>query len=227
MKPSSLVSSVVLSAALLSAGSVCAAPTYYDGGYADSVNDYENQRDAYYNARENYAEQRADYERQRLQYERAQRQYDRTYGYGAYARRYGAFDYRTTATNNGYASPCDSRSDSNTVAGAILGAIAGGVVGSNVAARGNRSEGAVLGAIVGGVAGGAIGRSTAHCDNRGYYYSYNDTVPYRESSTYRSGRYNRSYYVNQRCRLTQVEYRGEWRYARVCPDSMGRYRITG
>ena len=39
MKPSTLASTLVLSAALLSAGTVNAAPTYYDDGYADSVND--------------------------------------------------------------------------------------------------------------------------------------------------------------------------------------------
>ena len=226
MQPSKIVSTAVLAvAAMATAGTPVLAQSY-----ADSVEDYENQRDAYYEAREDYAERRAAYEAQRREYERAQREYDRRYGYGAYARRYGAFEYRaygasTYPGRGGY--DCERRQDNNTIAGALLGAIAGGVIGSNVAGRGNRSEGAVLGAVVGGVAGGAIGRNTANCDERGYYYTYNQTVPYRESRYYRSGRYDRNYYVRQRCRLAQVEYRGEWRYARVCPDSMGRYRITG
>jgi hypothetical protein len=233
MTPSKYASALVLSAALASAGAVSAAPYYdqpaYNGDYAASVNDYENQRDAYYNARDNYDSQRAEYERQRLAYERAQRDYDRMYGYGAYSRRFGAFDYRDPyVTGYRTASPCQDRRRSNTAVGGLLGALAGAAIGSNVAARGVRGEGTALGAVVGGIAGAAIGNNSVRCDNRGYYYSYDETIPYREAySGYRYGRYDERYYLNQRCRLATVMYNGEWRYARVCPDSMGRYRFTG
>jgi hypothetical protein len=230
MKPSTLASTLVLSAALLSAGTASAAPTYYDNGSADSVNDYENQRDAYYAAQDDYGRRQADYERQRADYERAQREYDRRYGYGAYSRQNGAFDYNGPGRGAASSYDCSRQRSNSATAGGIIGALAGAAIGSNVAGRGVRTEGAVLGAIVGGAAGVAIGRNSAQCDARGYYYSYNDTRPYREPTYgrgYRSGRYDSRYYANQRCRLAVVEYGGAWRYARVCPDSMGRYRFTG
>ena len=68
------------------------------------------------------------------------------------------------------------------------------------------------------------------CDNRGPYFTYNDTVPYRESRSYRYGSYDANYYAQQRCRLAPapVDARGsDYRYVRVCPDAQGRYRVTG
>lgn len=182
---------------------------------------------------------RDEFERRLAQYERDRRTYDRENGYGAYERRYGpppvwsATDYgRDAAYTGAYNDPCRSRRTGNSVAGGLIGALAGAAIGSNVAARNARTEGAVLGALVGGVAGTAIGRSTAKCDDTGYYYSYDQTVPYRESAydrRNRSGRYDYSYYNRQRCRLAPapIDDGDEYRYVRVCPDSQGRYRITG
>jgi hypothetical protein len=224
MKPSVFASTSLAVASLLSAAApAVAAPSNYDPDYARNAQDYENQRDAYARAQSDYAQNQADYARQRAEYEAAQRDYDARYGYGSYERRYGVFRYRGDVYDDrAYVSySCRNRRDSNTAGGALLGAILGGVVGRNVAARGNRTEGTVVGALVGGVAGGAIGRSTARCDDSGYYYSYNDTVPY--SSRYYGGRYDSSYYVTRRCRIA---YAGDGNYVRVCPDRYGRYRIT-
>ncbi|MFN3513177.1 MAG: hypothetical protein ACK41C_09045 [Phenylobacterium sp.] len=183
---------------------------------------------------------RDDFERRRAQYERDRANYDARYGYGAYERRYGpppvwsATDYGVdTAYTGTYADPCRGRRDTNSLAGGLLGALAGAALGSNVAARNARTEGAVLGALVGGAVGVGIGRSTAKCDDRGYYFSYDQTVPYRESAydrARRSGQYDYSYYARQRCRLAPApidDHGRDYRYVRVCPDSDGRYRITG
>lgn len=226
--------------------------------YEQRVDDYNAQQDAYarrqsdYDQRRmDYADNRADYERQKADYERARADYDRRYGYGAYERRYGVFVYRDTYADNRYYgrgdyrgydrdyyrsyrnSPCERSRDNRTAGGALIGAIAGGALGSNLDDDGNRAEGTVLGAIVGGVIGANIGRSTARCDASGYYYSYDQTYPYREASYYRggrSGRYDYGWYTNRRCRLAVAPayYRGstEYRYVRVCPDRRGRYRIT-
>ena len=94
--------------------------------------------------------------------------------------------------------------------------------------------GAVPGSTTGGAIGANIGRSTAHCDARGYYYSYDQTMPYREDAAdlgRRSGQYDYNQYARRGCRLASApaEYNGrmEYRYVRVCPDRQGRYRITG
>jgi len=181
---------------------------------------------------------RADYERRLAEYDRARADYDRRYGSGAYARQYGpapvwdANAYgRDTTYAGAYADPCRGQRSTNTVAGGLIGALAGAALGSNVAARNARPEGAVLGALVGGALGANIGKSSAKCDQGGYYYSYDQTVPYREGRydrARRSGRYDYSYYNRQRCRLAPAPIRGdEYRYVRVCPDGEGRYRITG
>jgi uncharacterized protein YcfJ len=219
--------------------------------YNSAQDDYARQQSDYDQRRMDYADNRADYERQKSDYERARADYDRRYGYGAYERRYGVFVYKDTYADNSYSnrrdyrgydrdyyrsyrnSPCERSRDSRTAGGALIGAIAGGALGSNLDDDGNRAEGTVLGAIVGGLVGANIGRSTAHCDATGYYYSYDQTYPYREASYYRggrSGRYDYGWYSNRRCRLAVAPayYRGstDYRYVRVCPDRRGRYRIT-
>lgn len=195
--------------------------------------------------RRDYEAARAEYERRRADWERARIDYDRRYGYGAYLRAYGPAPvwneadwvgrYGRDASYAGY-DPCRQRSNNNAVAGGVIGALAGAALGSNVAARNARTEGAVLGALVGGALGANIGKKAAKCDDRGYYFSYNDTIPYRESRwdrdrRYRSGRYDYTYYSRQRCRLAAapVDWGDsiEYRYVRVCPDETGRYRITG
>ena len=89
----------------------------------------------------------------------------------------------------------------------------------------------MLGALVGGGIGLGVGRASAKCDERGYYYSYDQTIPYRESDydrARRSGRYDYAYYDPAGCRLATAPVNGsDYRYVRVCPDGTGRYRITG
>ncbi|MFO1014684.1 MAG: hypothetical protein U1E50_13065 [Caulobacteraceae bacterium] len=233
MKTNALASGAI--AVILAAASVPAAiaQPYNDGSYARSAGDYEYQRDVYAREQADYAERQAQYQRDYNAYMRAQRDYDRRYGRGAYVRRYGVFQGAAVSPNQA-SYDCGRRRDGNTTAGVIIGAIAGGVIGSNVAGRGVRNEGAVLGAIVGGAAGGAIARGgTTRCDNAGVYYSYNDTVAYREGSWERgrrSGRYDNAYYMRRNCRLAvaEVDYGGrvDRRYVRVCPDRYGRYRVT-
>lgn len=213
--------------------------------YQSDRENYDQSRAAYADSRADYAAARRDYERRRADWESARADYDRRYGYGSYVRIYGpapVWDEGrwARAPEAGYygrdtaytaAAGCRS-SNSSAVAGGIIGALAGAALGSNVAANGRGTEGAVLGAVVGGGVGAAVGHANDkyRCDSTGPYYSYNDTIPYREARTYRSGRYDYAYYNRQRCRLAAApidRYGEDYRYVRVCPDRSGRYRITG
>jgi len=217
--------------------------------YEDQRAQYEGRREDYRQTRRNYAEARRDYERRLAEWNRAQVIYDRRYGYGSYARIYArpVWDqsYWTSYEPPPYAGyygrsasasvvPCNSRSSSgNTAAGGVLGALAGAVLGSQVASRGARTEGAVLGGVAGAVIGGAVGNARDNdykCDSRGPYFSYNDTIAYREGRNRYASRYDYGYYERQRCRLAAAPvdaYGRDVRYVRVCPDDEGRYRITG
>ena len=207
-----------------------------------------------------YQQQLREYERQRQIYEQNKRDYDARYG--AYQqqrvdpRPYNA-PYNTPNYNNApnyndrryddpyraYAnSPCERRrtNSGNTAAGTLIGALIGGALGANIASEKVETEGAVLGAVVGGAIGAGIANSgsdnnryVAQCDSRGYYFTYEQTYPYREDSGMRgrrSGRYDGTYYSGQRCRLAaapaDMNGRMDYRYVRVCPDRDNRYRIT-
>ena len=208
---------------------------------------YDQSRAAYDNSREDYAAARRDYERRRADYEAQRAAYDARYGYGAYVRVYGPAPAWDDARWSNAAPPaagyygrdsaytanagCRSDNRSATTAG-IIGALAGAALGSNVAANGRGTEAAVLGAVVGGGIGAAVGHANDkyRCDTRGPYYTYSETIPYREARDWRSGRYASNYYVRQRCRLAPApidSYGNDYRYVRVCPDGNGRYRITG
>lgn len=210
--------------------------------YQRDMDRYRAQQSDYREARADYAQARRDYERRMDDYQRARDRYDRRYGSGAYARRYGPPPEWNEAryadrygADAGYTTDsCRGDTSTRTVTGGVIGALAGAALGSNVAAGNARTEGAVLGALVGGAVGAGIGKSTAKCDERGYYYSYDQTVPYHEGDAYRgrkSGRYDYRYYTRQSCRLAPapVDRYGqtEERYVRVCPDGDGRYRLTG
>ena len=198
--------------------------------YRGRVDDYQARRDA-------YEQQQGDYQRQRDDYEAARRDYDARYGPGAYdryQRDHGGPVGPPPPPVNDFAAAdaCRDRANNRTVAGGLLGALAGAAIGSNVAARNARPEGAVLGAVVGGAVGAGVGRSTATCDNDGYYFRYAETYAYREPSWQRgrSGRYDYAYYRDRNCRLAIAPAnwagRVDDRYVRVCPDGRGRYRIT-
>jgi hypothetical protein len=219
---------------------------------------YDARREAYDARRENYEVSRADYqaargayERRHAAWERARADYDARYGYGAYIRvygpapvwdvaRWGPYDAPPPAAAyygrpSAYVAPAPvvCRNDhSAATAGTILGAIAGAALGSNLSAPGRHTENAVLGGVIGGGIGHAVGSSSDRyrCDTRGPYYSFNDTVAYREDPGFRSGRYDYAYYSRMRCRLVAApvdSYGRDYRYVRVCPDADGRYRITG
>ncbi len=210
---------------------------------------YDARRDSYEASRADYRAARADYERRRAAWEHARADYDARYGYGAYVRIYGpapAWDVARWGPYDGpppYAgyygrptystAPVECRNDhSAATTGTILGAIAGAALGSNLSAPGRHGENAVLGGVIGGGLGAAIGNAhdRYRCDSRGPYFAYGDTIAYREDPAYRSGRYDYGYYMRARCRLAPapVDDAGrDYRYVRVCPDSDGRYRITG
>lgn len=214
--------------------------------YQRDVDRYESDRAAYDANRGDYQQARRDYERRRADWEAARDDYDRRYGYGSYVRIYGpapVWDESRWAApppaagyygrDTAYTAGAGCRSNNNgSVAGGIIGALAGAALGSNVAANGRGTEGAVLGAVVGGGIGAAVGHANDkyRCDSYGPYFSYNETIPYREAREFRSGRYDYSYYSRQRCRLAAApidRYGEDYRYVRVCPDRQGRYRITG
>ena len=206
--------------------------------YQSQQEQYQNQRSAYdsrtqawRDRRDTYDAQQDAYAGERSAYEQERADYDAQYGAGAWERRYG---YRTYS-RNGYdyyrSSPCERRASSGAVAGGVIGALAGAAIGSGVAGRGSHTTGAVVGGIAGGAIGAAVGSSAASCDSTGYYFSYDQTYPYRVDGDYRSdGRYGYDYYNRRHCRLAvapaYVDGGVEDRYVRVCPDSYGRYRIT-
>jgi uncharacterized protein YcfJ len=130
--------------------------------------------------------------------------------------------YRYEDSDRYYRDACRDTRHDRRVAGGVLGAIAGGVIGSNVDHHGGNTDGTLLGAAAGAAIGSNIGAHTANCDNRGAYWSYNNTYGYDRSYYYR-GRYNDSWYDRHRCRWAR-DWRGD--YVRVCPDGRGRYRIS-
>ena len=220
---------------------------------------YEAERDRYEAQRAQYEDTRADYrearrargparrgpDRRLAEWEGARTIYDRRHGSGAYARVYArpVWDEAYWTRNQpppyaGYYGQhasanirCDS--NTNTVAGGLIGALAGAVLGSQVASSGVRTEGAVLGGVVGAGLGAAIGNSSDRkyrCDSRGPYFTYDETIPYREGRRRFSSAYDSGYYNREGCRLAAAPvdaYGRDMRYVRVCPDGDRRYRITG
>ena len=106
------------------------------------------------------------------------------------------------------------RQDNNNdqLVGGAIGAVVGGLIGSEVAGRGNGTEGAIVGALVGGVAGAAIannGNNRRFSNNRSFnrgssnrsqygYYDYN--YGYKPYSSYsnRRGFNNRGSFDSRR-----------------------------
>lgn len=219
--------------------------------YEARRSDYDAHRADYAAARQEYDRRLADYNRARADYDAryGYGAYARIYGPApVWDETHWAYyvtpapGYVTPAPGYAYAAPAAPyygantaytapvRCDNSTTVGAgVIGAIAGAVLGSNVAARNARTEGAVLGGVVGAGIGAAVGH--AHdkykCDTRGPYFTYQETIPYREGRSYRSNRY--AEYQRMGCRLAVApvdSYGNDYRYVRVCPDSDGRYRIV-
>jgi hypothetical protein len=226
--------------------------------YDDQRQRYQDQQQVYQTRRNDYANARARYDADREAYDREYGAgawsryymdhgdaYDARYGAGAWQRdfgdsanAYGPGYYAPSAGEYGAASAysgsdCENRRAGAGLVGGVIGAIAGGAIGSAVGRGAGRGGATAVGAVLGGVVGVGVGRSTAECDNNGYYFSYEQTYPYREGDweSGRSGRYGSDWYESHRCRLASAPatYDGdtEYRYVRVCPDNDGRYRITG
>jgi hypothetical protein len=219
--------------------------------YQNKVQDYQAKKDAYDAQKQSYQDQRAryraqqdNYDQQRQDYERDRADYDARYGAGAFDTYVHSRVYLPAGEREGYVSndpyapyrnsPCEARRDSNTAAGGVIGALAGAAIGSNLASGGGRTGGAILGGVAGAALGANIGRSTAACDDAGYYYGYDQTYPYQEDTVmYRdrpSGQYGYDWYMRHGCRLAVAPayYSGvsDYRYVRVCPDGAGRFRMT-
>ena len=246
---------ITLAAALLLGTAANAlAQTYTnpddEARYQQQQQDYQNKQTEYQYQRQNYEDraaaaqanqdtytvQKDRYASDRAAFEQQRADYDAQYGAGAWDRRYSSgYDYSRRNPDADYdrtyrASPCESRG--NAAAGGVLGALAGAALGSAIAGRGNHTTGAVLGAFAGGAVGASAGASSAACDTRGYYFSYNQTYPYREAdlNSGPSGRHDYDFYRRMNCRLAVAPAydgdRHDYRYVRVCPDRNGRYRIT-
>jgi type II secretory pathway pseudopilin PulG len=204
--------------------------------YQEQKDRYQNQRGAYdartqawRDRRDVYDAQRNDYSDERAAYEQERADYDARYGAGAWERRYGYGDRDGYAYYRG--GPCERRQTGGAVAGGVIGALAGAAIGSSVAGEGAHATGAVLGGLACGAVGAAVGSDAAKCDSSGYYYSYEETYPYRVADARGpDGQYGYDYYRHHNCRLAiapaYVEGSLDDRYVRVCPDSAGRYRIT-
>ena len=257
MKSVPLVASM---AVLMAAAS---APVQAQPDYAGQQQDYQRQQDQYHDAQSDYQRRTDDYEhrqdayeRDRSRFEHERAEYDARYGAGAFERYYrehreeyesrygsGAFDRDFAERRHEHAdvdyyrdyrsSPCEERRQDRAVAGGVIGALAGAALGSGVATGGGRLGGAIIGGVLGGAVGANIGKSTAQCDETGYYFSYDQTYPYREGEWEhgRSGRYDYDYYSSHGCRLAVAPAHfgdeDDYRYVRVCPDDRGRYRFTG
>ena len=209
MKRTPLLLALAASAAM-AAPSLALAQPYGSSTYQDQS--YQRQQDEYQLRMQQYNDQRATYDEQQ----------QRQFGY----------DHRQRSDRSN-SEACYGRNSDGSVAGGLIGALAGAAIGSSVAPRHDRGEGAVLGAVAGGVVGSNIGRNTARCDDRGYYFSRDQTSSYEESRDYRgrsSGRHDYAYYSQEGCRLAVAPARlgdnEELRYVRVCPDGSGRYRLA-
>jgi hypothetical protein len=238
--------------AMATAAPIAAQPAY-DSDYQRRLREWQAERDRYEAQRQAYEADRRAWENR---YGRYSGPYDRPPPYEPayrapppydprYERRDDDYDRYSTSDPFRYYrdSPCERRASSSErrVAGTLIGALVGGAIGANVASDKVETEGAVLGAVVGGALGAAIAdgstrdveRYGARCDDRGYYYTYEETFPYREDAAYRarrSGRFDYDYYMRNRCRLAiapaEWDGRVDYRYVRVCPDASGRFRIT-
>jgi len=220
--------------------------------YQNRTADYQTRRDAYQRAHARFEHEKAEYDARYgegafIRYWHDRRDdYDARYGPGAWDRDFGEHrdhadgrdhpdamgpgpaDYYRDYRDN----PCEQRARDHAVVGGLIGALAGAAIGSNLAAGGGRTGGAVIGAVLGGAVGANVGHSTARCDEGGYYFTYDQTYPYREGEWEHgpSGRYDNEYYHHHGCRLAVAPAHGrdgdDYRYVRVCPDDHGHYRIT-
>jgi hypothetical protein len=210
--------------------------------YQERLDDYRARQDAYREQQEDYVDQQAAIDAQRDAYFRARDAYDARWGIGAYDRTRPP-GYIPRPADLGppvyapvrapaYRDTCRERGNRDAAARGYITATASSAIGADAARRSTR-EGPVLGALVDVRAHDRLNRSVAMCDGAGYFYSFDQTFPYRETAVDMargSGRYDYDRYVDMRCRLAIAPARWgnltDYRYIRVCPDARGRYRIT-
>jgi hypothetical protein len=218
--------------------------------YEAAQDRYEARRDAYEDRRADYRADRRDYDAARREYDRrladwdrARIDYDRRYGRGAYARHYprpvwderrwADYDVRYADHYGRNATAMEAcNSNNSAVAGGVIGALAGAILGSQVAGHGARTEGSVIGGLAGAGLGAAVGHQhdKYKCDNSGPYFTYNETVPFRPGRYHLASGHDRRWYRQRGCRMAAAPvdaYGRDVRYVPVCPDSEGRFRITG
>lgn len=151
---------------------------------------------------------------------------------------------------------CQRERTNRGTGGALVGGGLGALAGSNVAARGNRTEGAVLGGILGAIIGAKVGQSAAACQpgqagsyQQGYapqppqdgYYGYDGDQGYQQGSyapAYGDDGYEDAYAqpaadapTADNCTLAESpiylpDGRVQKRFVRVCRDAQGRYQVV-
>ena len=114
----------------------------------------------------------------------------------ASAQTYGASPSRSYDGGYRY-DACQRERTNRGTGGALVGGGIGALAGSNIAARGNRTEGAVLGGILGAIVGARVGQTAAACETgqpgsyqQGYapqppqdgYYGYEGQGGYQQGS---------------------------------------------
>lgn len=206
---------------------------------------YEDQQQAYERAL-------AEYKQALARYEAARADYDKRHGRGSYDRTHrppmapaapppppapAPQAFSPTGGPPYLGSTCYRRPETDRAA---LAAAMVGALGAGPAAASSKSEGAVLGALIDGTLGVNLASSETsgrryapECDPDGFYFSADQTFPYREPTVrkLRNGEHDAQYYFEQGCRLAVAPIMTrtktvEYHYARVCPDRRGRYRFT-
>lgn len=88
----------------------------------------------------------------------------------SYGQSYGAYPYTAHGDDRqdyragpAYYDPCVRDQRQRQTAGGLIGAAIGAIAGSQIAARGNRTEGSVLGGVVGAAIGAGVGGGQAAC----------------------------------------------------------------
>ncbi len=224
-------------AAALAVGQTAPAAAQF-GADPDSV--YLQRQKAYEQALQDYKDALAQYQRERAAY-------DRRYGSGAYDRKHeppamphpaaAAPPKPAPAAARPYVSPSCTRRFG---ADASVATAIGGALGAP-SAQTSRTAGDVVGAVIDGTLGANLASSPTsaeryapNCDSDGYYYSSDQTFPYREAPVARRGRNglkDERAYVQENCRLAVAALPAPggdivYRYARVCPDRHNRLRFT-
>lgn len=83
--------------------------------------------------------------------------------YGPYPYTAHGYDRQDYRAGPAYYDPCVRDQRQRQTAGGLIGAAIGTIAGSQIAARGNRTEGSVLGGVVGAAIGAGVGGGQAAC----------------------------------------------------------------